>query len=52
MNERLQQLEQENNEIRTQNLQYQHQIEVRANEQTPSSSRTFVNAFSKFSNLD
>ena len=32
MNERLQQLEQENNEMHAQNLQYQHQIETRANE--------------------
>ena len=39
MNERLQQLEQENNEMRAQNLQYQHQIEARANEQTLGSSR-------------
>ena len=34
MSERLQQLEQENNKMRVQNLQYQHQIK-----QTPSSSR-------------
>ena len=39
MNERLQQLEQENNEIRAQNLQYQHQIETRANEQALGSLR-------------
>ena len=39
MNERLQQLEQENNEMRAQNLQYQHQIETRANEQALGSSR-------------
>ena len=39
MSEQIRQLEQENNEMRVQNLQYQHQIEARANEQTPSSSR-------------
>ena len=39
MNKQLCQLEQENNEMRPQNLQYQHQIEARTNEQTPSSSR-------------
>ena len=39
MNEWLQELEQENNMMRAQNLQYQHQIEARANEQTPGSSQ-------------
>ena len=39
MNERLQQLEQENNKMCAQNLQYQHQIETQANEQTLGSSR-------------
>ena len=31
MNERIHQLEQESNEMHAQNLQYQHQIEARAN---------------------
>ena len=42
MNEWLQQLEQENNEMHAQNLQYQRQIEARANEQTPSISRFYT----------
>ena len=32
MNERRHQLKQENNEMRTQNLQYEHQIEAHTNE--------------------
>ena len=43
MNEWLQQLEQENNEMHVQNLQYQHQIEECANEETPSSLRFRTN---------
>ena len=43
MSERLCQLEQENNKMCKQNLQYKHQIEARINKQTPSSSRFYTN---------
>ena len=46
MRKRLYQLEQETNKMRTQNIQYQHQIEAHVNEQTPSSSRFCTNIWS------
>ena len=42
MNKRLRQLEQDNNKMCAQNLQYHHQIEARANEHTPSNSRFYT----------